>query len=188
MTTLYGWAGRVLRVNLSTGAITTEPTEAHTQIGPGGRGLGQWVLFREVSSNADPLGLENQLSFSAGPLVGTLAPTAARLSIDTKNPQTGGIATTNVGGHFGPELKYAGFDSIIVEGQARDPVILVIADGEAELRAAGALWGRTNWETENALKAELGDNRWRLASIGPAGENLVHGACVTVDRGRAAGR
>ena len=188
MTALYGWAGRVLRVNLSTGRITTEPTEAHTEVGPGGRGLGQWVLFREVEPGTDPLGPENKLIFNAGPLVGSLAPTAARVSIDTKNPQTGGIATTNVGGHFGPELKYAGFDSVIVEGQAETPVVLIIKDGQAELRPADLLWGRTTWETETALKAELGDTRWRLACIGPAGERLVHGASVIVDRGRAAGR
>lgn len=188
MTNSFGWAGRVLRVDLSTGAITTEPTEAHTEIGPGGRGLGQWVLFREVEPTADPLGAENKIIFSAGPLVGTLAPTAARLSIDTKNPQTGGIATTNVGGHFGPELKYCGFDSVIVEGQSETPVVLVISDGEAELRPADSLTGLTTWDTETALRAELGDNRWRMATIGPAGENLVHGACIIVDRGRAAGR
>ena len=188
MTATYGWAGKVLRVNLSTSEITIESTSAYTEIGPGGRGLAQSILFREVDHSVDPLGPENKLIFSAGPLVGTMAPTSARLSIDTKNPQTGGVAYSNVGGHFGPELKYAGFDSVIIEGHAEEPVILVIKDGHAELRKAGSLWGRSTWEAETALKSDLGGDQWRIASIGPAGERLVHGACGMVDYGRAAGR
>ncbi len=187
MNGVSGWAGKVLRVDLSTGKITVEPTEAHTAVGPGGRGLGQYVLSRELDPSVEPLGPENKLVFSAGPLVGTLAPSSSRVSVECKNPQTGGVAYSNVGGHFGPELKYAGFDSVIIEGQAKKPVVLFIAEGAAELRPAEALWGRTTWETETELKASLNESRLRVASIGPAGEDLVHGACIIVDRGRAAG-
>jgi len=182
------WAGRILRVDLTRGEISEQPTSDYIPQFIGGRGIGQWILFQEVEPGIDPYAPENVLTFNAGALVGTLAPCSGRLSVDTKNPLTGGVCSSNAGGHFAPELKYAGFDSVVITGQSSRPVYLWIHDGQAELRDASVLWGLDTWETEKALRRELGDPAVRVALIGPAGENLVRGACLIVDRARAAGR
>lgn len=182
------WAGRILRVDLSTGRIASQPTTDYLTDTLGGRGFGQWILFREVEPDVDPYDARNILTLGAGALTGTLAPASSRLSVDTKNALTSGVCSSNVGGHFAPELKYAGFDAVVVTGQAPKPVYLWIHDGEAELRDASHLWGLDTWQTEKALRSELGDPEVRVALIGPAGENLVRGACLIVDRARAAGR
>jgi aldehyde:ferredoxin oxidoreductase len=130
----------------------------------------------------------NKVVLSAGPLVGTLAPGADRLSVDFKNPQTGGVGSANVGGHFAPELKFAGFDAVIIEGQATEPVFISINDDKVKIMDASHIWGKTTWETEDLLREYLGYKQLRIASIGPAGENLVSGACLVVDRSRGAGR
>ncbi len=182
------WAGRILRVDLSTGTITTEPTSDHLTDSFGGRGFGQWILFREVAPEVDAYDARNILTLGTGALTGTTAPASGRLSVDTKNTLTGGVCSSNVGGHFAPELKYAGFDAVVITGQSPKPVYLWIHDGEASLRDASHLWGLDTWQTEKALRSELGDPGVRVALIGPAGENLVRGACLIVDRARAAGR
>jgi len=184
----FGYTGQILRVNLSTHRIGIEPTDPYVLQALGGRGLGQAILFDELDPSVDPLGPDNKIILSAGPLVGTLAPGASRLSVDFKNVQTGGVGSANVGGHLAPELKYAGFDSVVIEGQARDLVYLVIHDGQVELRDAVHLRGKTTWQVEDTLREQLGDYQLRIASIGPAGENVVKGACLIVDRSRAAGR
>lgn len=181
------WAGRILRVDLTRRRISTEPTADH-EFALGGRGLGQWILFREVPPGVDSFDAENVVTIGAGPLTGTLAPASARLTVDTKNALTGGVCASNGGGHFAPELKYAGFDAVVIEGRASSPVYLWIQDGRAELRDAAALWGLDTWQAEGALRRELGEPRLRTALIGPAGERLVRGACLIVDRARAAGR
>ena len=127
------------------------------------------------------------LIFGAGCLVGTLAPGACRISIDTKNVFNNGKGSANAGGNFGAELKYAGFDHVVITGKAESPVYLWIEDGKVEIRDAGSVWGKTTYETEEILQRELGDNRIEVASIGPAGENLVKGSAVIVDCAKAAG-
>lgn len=184
----FGWAGRILRVNLSTGRLSVEATQPYAEQMLGGRGIGQWILFHELDISTSPLGPENKLVLSAGVLVGTLAPGAGRLSVDWKNPQTGGVGSANAGGHFAPELKYAGFDAVVVEGVSEKPVVLFINDGKAEIMDASSVWGKTTWETEDFLRRKLRNEKLRVACIGPAGENLVLGACLVVDRNRAAGR
>ncbi len=184
----YGWVGRILRADLSSRRISTEPTATYAAQALGARGIGQWILFQEQDPPLDPLAAGSKLILGAGPLVGTLAPASGRLSVDAMNPFTGGTSYSNVGGHFAPELKYAGFDSVVIEGQADRPVVLEIADGEARIEDAGPLWGRNTWETASALRQELGDPRWQIATIGPAGENLVRGACIIIGNKRAAGR
>jgi aldehyde:ferredoxin oxidoreductase len=184
----YGWAGCILRVDLSTGRVAVEPTEDYASNGIGARGIGQWILFHELEPPLEPLEPGSKLILGAGPLVGTLAPTSARLSVDGMNVLTGGASYSNVGGHFAPELKYAGFDSVVIEGCAERPVVLEICDGEARLREAGHLWGRTTWDAASALREELGGDGWQVATIGPAGENLVRGACIIIGNKRAAGR
>jgi aldehyde:ferredoxin oxidoreductase len=183
-----GWVGRVLRVDLGNGRVKIEATSDYAPEAIGARGIGQWILFHELEPPLDPPDPGNKLILGAGPLVGTLAPACSRLSVDSMNPFTDGTSYSNVGGHFAPELKYAGFDSVVIEGKAERPVVLVISDGEAHLQDASHLWGRTTWQTASALRNELGDCRWQIASIGPAGENLVRGGCIIVGNKRAAGR
>ncbi len=182
------WAGRVARVDLTAGKVRIEPTSDYLRDALGGRGIGQWILFREVPPGTDALDPANVMTFGAGPLAGTLAPACSRLSIDTKNALTGGICMSNAGGHLAPELKYAGFDAVVVSGQSTRPVWLWIHDGRVEIRPADDLWGLDAWQTESAVRCITGDPATRVAAIGPAGERRARGACVMVDRGRAAGR
>ncbi|MEW6115061.1 MAG: aldehyde ferredoxin oxidoreductase C-terminal domain-containing protein, partial [Thermodesulfobacteriota bacterium] len=184
----HGWAGSILRVDLSTGKLSTEPTWDYVQRFVGGRGLDQWVLFRELSPDTDPMGPDNRVILSTGPLTGTFAPGSGRLSAGWKNPQTGGVGSANGGGHFASELKFAGFDAVIIQGTAERPVYLLIEDGGCRIVDARHLWGRDVWETEDALRAELGNPQLRVASIGPAGEHQVLGAALLIDRSRAVGR
>lgn len=181
------WAGRILRVDLTRGLLTHQPTSDHA-LALGGRGIGQSILFDEVPPDAGALDPANVITLGAGPLTGTLAPGGARLSVDTKNALTGGVCASNGGGHFAPELKYAGFDAVVITGQAPQPVYLWLCDGQAELRPADDLWGLDTWQTETALRRAHGDAGIRVAAIGPAGERRVRGACVIADRARAAGR
>jgi aldehyde:ferredoxin oxidoreductase len=154
----------------------------------GGRGLGQKILFDELDPHVDAFDADNKVIFGAGPLVGTMSPASARMSVETKNPLTGGLCSSNFGGHIAPELKYAGFDSVIIEGCAQEPSILVIQDGEVSIEKSNHLWGLSTWETEDQIQTMLGSSEWRIASIGPAGENLVRGACIIGEKGRAGGR
>jgi aldehyde:ferredoxin oxidoreductase len=182
------WAGQILRVDLTRGLISTQPTTDYSSFAIGGRGIGQWILFDELSPEIGAYDPDNLLILGAGPLVGTLAPASSRLSVDTKNALTGGVCASNAGGHFAPELKWAGFDSVVITGRSENPTYLWMHNGHAELRDATHLWGRDTWETEQIIRAELNDPGIRMVSIGPAGENMVRGACLIADRARAAGR
>lgn len=181
-----GWTGQILRVNLTEMRWWVESTAPYLTF-LGGRGLSDWILFKESKPSVSPLDPESVIALGAGPLVGTFAPGAGRLNVSTKNVLTQGISTANVGGHFGAELKFAGFDEVVIEGKAPFPVYLWIEDGKAEIREAEDLWGKTTWQTEEAIKNDLHDRRIRVACIGVAGENLSTQACVIVDKGRAAG-
>jgi aldehyde:ferredoxin oxidoreductase len=186
---MYGWTGKVLRVDLTQGLVSVEPTNAAwARDFIGGRGLGARYLHEEVDPGVDPLAPENKLIFATGPLTGTNASCGARYMVVTKGPLTGTITTSNSGGHWGPELKFAGYDLLILEGRAPEPCYLWIYDDAVEIRPAGSVWGRTVWETEDALREELGVPDAIVASIGPAGERLVKFACIMNDRHRAAGR
>jgi len=182
-----GIAGKILRVNLSSKEISTEDTEKYARRFIGGRAINSFILLNEVKPETKWSDPENMLIFGVGCLVGTLAPGACRVSVDTKNAFNNGKGSGNFGGHFGPELKYAGFDNIVITGRAERPVYLWINDGNAELRDAGSIWGKTTYETEEILRRELGDNRVEVASIGPAGENLVRGSAIIVDCAKVAG-
>lgn len=180
-------AGRILRVNLSSKQLMIEDTGQYAKRFIGGRAISNLILLNEMSPKTKWSDPENMLIFGVGCLVGTLAPGACRVSVDTKNAFNEGKGSANFGGHFGPELKYAGFDHVVITGKAENPVYLWIHDGNAELRDASFLWGRTTYETEEILERELGDNRVEVISIGPAGENLVKGSCIIADCAKAAG-
>jgi len=184
---MYGWIGKVLRVNLTIGKISIEdlnPKTAKDFIG--GRGLGAKILFDEIDPKIDPLSPENKLIFVTGPLTGTGAPAGCRYMVVTKSPLTGAIANSSSGGEFAPELKFAGYDLIIFEGKSEKPVYLWIKNGRAEIRDARELKGKNTTETEDIIRANT-DEYAKVACIGPAGENLVRFACV-ISGGRAAGR
>ena len=183
------WAKRILRVNLSNGTCTEEATNMDWAAKYlGSRGLATKYLAEEIDPKVDALSPGNKLIIATGPLTGTNASTAGRWTVVTKSPLTGAVACSNSGGYFGGEMKNAGWDMIIFEGKASSPVYLNITDDSAELLPAGDLWGKTVWETENAIKAKHGDEQMKVASIGPAGENLVLYAAIVNDMDRAAGR
>ncbi|HXX38828.1 MAG TPA: aldehyde ferredoxin oxidoreductase family protein [bacterium] len=185
---MHGWNGQILRVNLSTGKIATEPLDpqiAHDYLGA--RGLGTKFMADEVDPKVDPLSPENKLIFAPGPLTGTYAPSGGRYEVVTKGALTGAIAASNSGGVWGPELKFAGYDMLILEGKAPKPVYLWIKDATVEIHDATHIWGKTVPDTTDAIRAET-DEDAKIACIGPAGENLVRFACVMNDFHRAAGR
>ena len=185
----------MLRVNLWDGKIYREDLPSDVlRRWIGGRGLGVYLMWKEVDPRVDPLSPANKAIILTGPLTGTPVPASGRWCSVTKSPLTNTIHDSHSGGKFGPELKFAGFDVIVIEGASEKPVYLWIHDGKAELRDATHLWGKdTHTTTEmiiEELRAELGDDakNVKVACIGPAGENLVKFACIINDKGRAAGR
>ena len=185
---MNGWMGKILRVDLTQGAVSEEvldPEAARNFIG--GRGLGVYYLLKDIDPACDPLSPENALVMATGPLTGTGAPTGARYMVMTKSPLTGALTCSNSGGRFPTELKRAGYDAVIFRGRATEPVYLWIQDGKAELRPAGHLWGKTTHATTDALLEET-DSAARVSCIGPAGERQVLFASIMNDRDRAAGR
>jgi len=119
-----GYAGKLLRVDLTRGRLTVEPTTKYADRFVGGRGINAGILFNELGPTVRPLDPENMVLFGVGPLVGTLSPFGSRISIDTKNAFTGGVGSANCGGHFGAEMKHAGFDTLVFTGRAEEPVYL----------------------------------------------------------------
>lgn len=180
---------KILRVNLTTGTMTTEePGTIYFR-----RYLGGWnviadILLRETPAHADPLGPENKLVFAPGVLTGLPFSGSSRNAVGAKSPLTGGFGAGEVGGLWASEFKRAGFDAIIVEGVSPKPVYLWIKEGHAELRDAGHLWGKDTKDTLDALQKELDDPRIGCAMIGPGGENLVRYACIMNETKDAAGR
>jgi aldehyde:ferredoxin oxidoreductase len=181
-----GITGKILRVDLSAEKVRVEDN-IYADRWIAGRALSSWILLNEMAPGTKWSDPENYLIFGAGALIGTIAPASCRTNIDTINVFNNGKGSSNFGGHFSPEMKFAGFDQIIIKGKAEKPVYLFISDGSAEIRDASHLWGKSTYETEDLIKKELRDNKIEIASIGPAGENLVHGSAIIIDCGRAAG-
>jgi aldehyde:ferredoxin oxidoreductase len=184
-----GYAGKILYVNLTDGSIEKRPLERDFALKYiGGRGFSSRILWDELETKTDPLSPDNRLIIAAGPLNGTPTPSASRLVVAAKSPLTGILGDTNSGGYFSPELKYSGFDAIVLRGRSSSPVYLWVRDGKAELRSAKHLWGHKISETNHLLKEELGDEDIHICAMGPAGENLVRYACVITDGEGAGGR
>ncbi|HEY64428.1 MAG TPA: aldehyde ferredoxin oxidoreductase family protein [Caldilineae bacterium] len=185
----YGFHNKILRVNLSTGEISTEqPGEKFFRTYFGGWGLIAYYLLKELEPGIDPLGPDNILIFAPGVTTGIPIGGGGRNAVGAKSPLTGGFGEADVGGFWGAELKHAGWDAIIITGQAEKPVYLWIKDDQVEIRDASHLWGKPTAEVEEIIKDELGEPRARIAQCGLAGENLVRFACVINDINRAAGR
>lgn len=187
---MFGYAGRILHVDLSSGKTETEPlSEEMAKKYIGGIGLGMRLLLDHIKSGIDPFSPENPLILTTGPLSGTMAPTAGNgHAFVAKSPQSCGVGESKSHGFFGAELKRAGYDAVIFKGKSEKPVYVWIDDDAIQLMDAKHLWGKSPLETEDAIREELGDYYIRVAAIGPAGEKLVRIACVINDRTRAAGR
>ncbi len=184
-----GWQGKILRVDLTAGTSAVEPLNMDwAQAYLGERGLASKYLMEGMDPKADPMSPENMLIFATGPLTGTMASTSGRYAVVTKGPLTGAIACSNSGGKFGAELKFAGYDLLILEGRSPQPVYLHIVDDTVEILPADEIWGTTVWHTEEWLKAHHQNPLLKVASIGVAGERGVRYACVVNDLHRAAGR
>jgi len=183
-----GYIGKIIDVNLTTKGVTAVNLEEESVQGfLGGVGLGAKILYDEVGPNVDPLSSDNIVIIATGPLSGTTAPANGRTETITKSPLTGIIGRGNFGGWWGPRLKLAGFEAIVVRGKSDSPVYLWINDDRVEVRSAEHLWGKDTWQTTDALKEELGNDISAL-SIGQAGENLVKFACPVADYYHASGR
>ena len=184
-----GYVGRLLYVDLTRHESKVKPlNEKYAKLFVGGSGLACRIIYDLVDRDTDPLSPENPLVFMTGPLTGTSAPACGRYSICAKSPLTGIWGESCVGGFFGPRLKFAGFDGIVIIGRASKPTYLHIYDGNVEFHDAAYLIGKTTFETQNIIKREIDETKTSVACIGQAGENLVKYASILNDGGRAAGR
>ena len=186
---MYSYAGKLLFIDLTKGEFREE--EVREEIYRkyiGGYGLGVKVLYENVKAGADPLGPENILGFVTDALNGTGAMGSGRYMVVGKSPLTGGWGDANSGGHFAEAVKQAGYDAIFFTGKSEKPVYLVLSDEMRELRDAGHIWGKDTIETEDLILKELGDRRFRVACIGPAGEKLSLISGIVNDKGRIAAR
>lgn len=183
-----GFAGKTLRLDLSTGTIRHLPTdEVLFRRWHGGRGVVAKICYDEVPRGADPLGPENIFIISTSPMTGCLVPAGSKVEFGSVSPLTNGQGDSNMGGHLGPALKFAGYDMVICTGISPRPVLLYIDNDTVELRDASGLWGMKSLDCEKKLKDELGED-FEIATIGPAGENGILFSCITHDFGRQAGR
>ena len=183
-----GYTGKVLRINLTD--QTAKEEELPLEIAKdfiGGAGFGIKYLFDEVPAGADPLGPDNKLVFASGPLSGTTVPCASRMAVTAKSPLTGAVGMALSGGYFPVELKFAGYDVLIIEGKADKPTYVWIKDGRVQFRSAKKLWGMKTTDTQQIIKNELNDQNVRIACIGPAGENQIKIAAI-INEMRAMGR
>jgi aldehyde:ferredoxin oxidoreductase len=183
------WARKILRINLTAGTVKSEPLNMEwAQKYLGQRGLATKYLLEEIDPKIDPLSAGNKLIFATGPLTGTAASTGGRYSVITKGPLTNAIACSNSGGYFGAELKFAGWDMIILEGKSPKPVYISVQDGVCEIRDASAIWNTSVWHTDEWIKKEHQDPMMHIACIGIAGEKGCLYSAIVNDLHRAAGR
>ncbi|MFQ6125621.1 MAG: aldehyde ferredoxin oxidoreductase family protein [Candidatus Heimdallarchaeota archaeon] len=186
---MFGYAGTILRIDLTRRKIKQVILEEEfARKWVGGRGFNSMIMYHEVSSNTDPMSPENLLMFGMGPLNGTAFPCASRFTVTAKSPLTGIFGDSNAGGHFAPEMKYAGYDQIIISGKAPKPCYIFIQDKEIQILDAVHLWGTDIWETHRVIRRDHNDQRIQVACIGPAGENGVKYAIIAANLTRVAGR
>lgn len=187
MAEIYGWSGKILRVDLTKGEVTEESTLAKYQDVIGGSGIGYKVIWDEVPPEADAFDPENRIIFGVGPLTGSGAPGGAtRTLVVAKSPhvyepfcpERSLTTESSFGGTFGPELKYAGYDAIVIHGKSAEPVYLYVHDGVAEIKDGKHLWGLGPYETGEKIKEELEDSEVAVAAIGLGSENLIRFGCI----------
>lgn len=188
MTLSGGFTGKLLRIDLSRrDHVVEEIDERVLRKFVGGASLAAKILYDELLPGTDPLGPGNKLVYTAGPLTGTRTPCASRLNIGTRSPLTGCLANSLTGGYFPVEMKWAGYDAIVIEGRAEEPVYIMISDERIEIRSAKKYWGLDTFDTQMYLKEDLKDHNVRISCIGPAGENLSLISAI-INEARAAGR
>ena len=185
----YGYTGKILKVDLTTGNVAVDKhDEVWYRTYIGGGCLAAWYMLNEMPAGVDPFGPDNMLIISISPIVGAPVPTISRTVISAKSPLTNAFGETQMGGFFGPELKFAGWDAVVITGKADKPVYLWINNDQVEVRDASKIWGKDTLESQEMIKAELGDNKVKVANIGPAGEKLVRFAAVLHNMKHACGR
>lgn len=185
----FGWSKKLLRINLTRRSYNIEDIQDNfIKKYIGGRGFNSRILYDELRPKINPLGIDNKIIISIGPLNGTLSPASSRFTVTAKSPLTGTHGDGNCGGSFGAEMRYAGLDTIIIEGKSSKPIVLLIDNCKVEFRDGTEYWGMTTWDVENEIKKEEKDPDISVISIGPAGENLVKYAVVINDFARSAGR
>jgi aldehyde:ferredoxin oxidoreductase len=185
---MLGYQNKVLRVDLTKKGAKTEPLRmdwAEKYIGS--KGLAIKYMYEELKPGIDALSSDNKLFFTTGPMTGTPVPCSGKLSVAAKSPATGTMNDCSIGGHSALQIKYAGYDMIILEGALKEPGYLLIEDGNIQFKDAKDLWGKGSHETETILAAKYGHD-YSILSIGPAGENLVVMSCINSDYYRQAGR
>jgi aldehyde:ferredoxin oxidoreductase len=183
------YTGQVLRLDLTALEATVEPLDPDwARLYVGGKGLLLRYLYEELPAGADALGPDNPLILASGPFAGTAVATCSRLAVGCKSPATGTLLDSYVGGSFAPELKFAGYDVVVITGAAAEPVLVLIEDERVEfLPAEGRLWGLETSALEQRVRDEMGP--WhKVLSTGPAGEGLVPYACLSTDQYHKAGR
>lgn len=179
---IYGTTAKILRVDLSNHSIETEAlSEDFYRLYPGGKALAGYILLNEMRPHTDPFAPENVLVIANGLLTGAPVSTATRYVVSARSPLTMGYGESEAGGFWGPELKMAGLEAIVINGRSSEPVYIWIQEGKAEIRPAGHLWGQLTAHVQETIRAELGDDKIRVLQIGPAGENLVRYAGITND-------
>ncbi|MEM4297805.1 MAG: aldehyde ferredoxin oxidoreductase family protein [Nitrososphaerota archaeon] len=179
--------GRLLKVDLTKESVETVSVDQEVVVNfVGGRGLGTRLIWDLVKPGTDPLSPDNVLMFLTGPITGLIG--GGHTCVVFKSPETGTIGRAMTGGHWGAELRFAGYDGLIVQGRAQRPTYIRIKDDEVLMMDARHLWGKGVTETERTIKSELGDGLVRVLSCGPAGENLVRYASLIQESWRAAGR
>lgn len=189
MAELGGYAGKILRIDLTERDVKISRVERSLVAGfLGGRGFNSKGLYDEIPPGADAMGPNNKLFVSTGPLVGTMFPTASRFNISAKSPQTGILGDSNAGGHLAPEIKFAGYDQIVLEGKSSEPVYVFVNDDEIGFMDASHLWGKDVYETDEIIRSDLGDRGVQTAIVGPAAERGVRFAGVYANLMRAAAR
>jgi aldehyde:ferredoxin oxidoreductase len=186
---LYGYTGKILHVELTSGSIIVEePPEELYRTYMGGSALGLYYLLKNTPPGADPYGPENTLAFMLAGITGAPIAGQSRATVVAKSPLSGGVGDSQAGGFWPAELKFAGFDGIVIQGISPKPVYLWINQGEVELRDASHLWGKTTNEVDEMLVEELGDKRIQITQVGPSGEKLVRFAAILNMATRAHGR
>jgi aldehyde:ferredoxin oxidoreductase len=188
---MNGYMDRIARVDLTSLEVTTEPLQEHTaRKYLGGKGLGAYLLYHYLKPHTDPYAPDNLLIFDTGPLTGTTFPCSGRAAVITRSPMTGTFLDSYAGGSFGPMLKHAGYDVLVISGKAEKPVYILVDNGAISIREAGKLWGLATIDAERLLRNSLKEKdgaRVSIATVGPAGEKLVRCANIATE-GRAFGR
>ena len=185
----FGYNGKVLHVDLSSAQVEIEtPDESWYRTYMGGGAIAAYYLLKEFKPGTDPLGPDNLLVFSTSIVTGAPLSGFSRYTVAACSRLTGAFGESEAGGYFGPELKFAGFDVVVIRGKSESPCYLWIHDGQVEIRDAVTVWGQDLAETQELIRQELADKRVRMAAIGPAGERQVLGSCVVNELRHANGR